>query len=50
MLQWWNGGGSLDPSSKPVLDYIYEKAKRARRDARARSKALRDNFKGKGLL
>ena len=50
MLGWWNGGGSLDPSSEAVLEYIYKVAKRARRDARAQSKTLRDEFKGKGGL
>ena len=49
-MGWWNGGGSLDPSSEPVLEYLRHVAERARRDARARSKTIRKLFKGHGLV
>ena len=48
-MEWWNGGGSLDPSSEPVLEYLRGVAKRARRDARARSATNRKLFKGRGV-
>ena len=49
VMEWWNNGAALDCESEDVRKWIGACWDRARRDASARTAAIRSAFKGKGV-